>query len=118
MSHLPSPFATRVLQLVRLIPLGRVVTYGDLARLAGRPGAARAVGTLMRTATRRDLPYHRVVAAGGSLGGFGGRPAFKRDLLRAEGVTVIGSRIRRFDQHRWSGPTVRRTGRRKATPPR
>ncbi|MCC7009274.1 MAG: methylated-DNA--[protein]-cysteine S-methyltransferase [Acidobacteria bacterium] len=98
-----SQFASRVLRLVSLIPPGRVATYGDLARLAGRPRAARAVGALMRAAPRDDLPYHRVVAAGGRLGGYGGREAFKRDLLRAEGVPVVGQRIRQFEQHRWKG---------------
>jgi O-6-methylguanine DNA methyltransferase len=99
-----SVFARRVLQLVSRIPAGQVATYGDLARMAGRPRAARAVGTLMRIAPRRDLPYHRVVAADGRLGGFGGRPEFKRELLRAEGLVVAGGRIRQFYQHRWGGP--------------
>src|SRR5690606_5393028 len=42
-------FAVRVLRVVARIPAGRVATYGDVARLAGRPGAARAVGSIMRT---------------------------------------------------------------------
>jgi alkylated DNA nucleotide flippase Atl1 len=44
-------FADRVLSIVQRIPAGRVATYGDIARLAGRPRAARAVGTVMRTAS-------------------------------------------------------------------
>ena len=87
-------FSTRVLAVVRRIPRGRVATYGDVAALAGRPRAARAVGNIMRTCTRPDIPCHRVVAAGGRLGGYGGGPAIKRALLAAEGVVVSGLRIR------------------------
>jgi O-6-methylguanine DNA methyltransferase len=94
-------FPSRVLSLVRRIPPGRVATYGDIARLAGFPGAARAVGNVMRTATRPDVPYHRVVAAGGRLGGYGGREALKRALLVAEGVPVVGMRVRPFQRYRW-----------------
>ena len=94
-------FVARVLNLVRRIPPGRVATYGDIARLAGYPGAARAVGNVMRTSKRPDVPYHRVVAAGGRLGGYGGREALKRALLIAEGVTVVGMRVRSFNRFRW-----------------
>ena len=96
-----SQFARRVLALVRQVPPGRVVTYGDLARLAGRPGAARAVGTLMRTAQVPGLPYHRVIAAGGRLGGYGGQEGLKQALLRQEGVPVSHGRVREFGQRRW-----------------
>jgi len=98
----PSVFPSRVLSLVRRIPPGRVATYGDIARFAGFPGAARAVGNVMRTAKRPDVPYHRVVAAGGRLGGYGGREALKRALLIAEGVTVVGMRVRSFNRFRWT----------------
>ena len=97
-----TPFASRVLNLVRRIPPGRVATYGDIARLAGHPGAARAVGNIMRTAKRPDVPYHRVIAAGGRLGGYGGREALKRALLVAEGIVVAGMRVRSFGRFRWT----------------
>ena len=94
------PFADRVYDAVRAIPAGRVATYGDVAAAAGRPAAARAVGRLMAT-SGRGLPAHRVVAAGGLLGGYGGAEAAKAALLRAEGLTVLGRRIRRFAAVRW-----------------
>jgi O-6-methylguanine DNA methyltransferase len=97
-------FAQRVLSIVRRIPVGRVATYGDVARLAGKPRAARAVGNIMRSSTRRDVPYHRVIAAGGRLGGYGGNELLKRSLLVAEGVTVSGSRVRPFERFRWVPP--------------
>ena len=94
-------FATRVLFVVRRIPPGRVATYGDVAGLAGRPRAARAVGNIMRGCRRPDIPCHRVIAAGGRLGGYGGQEALKRALLGAEGITVSGSRVRELDRVRW-----------------
>ena len=83
-------FADRVLSAVRRIPVGRVATYGDVAALAGRPRAARAVGNIMRGCQRPDIPCHRVIAAGGRIGGYGGGLARKRRLLRLEGARAVG----------------------------
>ena len=91
----PRPdFTSRVLAVVRRIPYGRVATYGEVAALAGRPGAARAVGNIMRTCGRPDVPCHRVIAAGGRLGGYGGSEVLKRQLLMSEGVTFHGNRVK------------------------
>ncbi|WP_425399611.1 methylated-DNA--[protein]-cysteine S-methyltransferase [Aeoliella sp.] len=83
-----TPFAQRVITKCRQLPWGRVVTYTQLARLAGRPGAARAVGNVMAN-NRHPLvvPCHRVVGASGSLGGFSapGGLDTKRRLLEMEG---------------------------------
>jgi O-6-methylguanine DNA methyltransferase len=103
-----TPFVTRVLTVVGRIPAGRVATYGDVARLAGRPRAARAVGQIMSAAPRRGLPYHRVVAAGGALGGYGGSPRLKAALLTAEGLVIRGRRIQDFARSRWGNPLQRR----------
>ena len=102
-----TPFVRRVLAVVSRIPTGRVATYGDVARLAGRPRAARAVGQIMSTAPGRGLPYHRVVAAGGALGGYGGNVQLKAALLRAEGLLVRGQRIQHFAGCRWGRPLQR-----------
>ena len=96
-----SSFATRVVSIVRRIPAGRVATYGDVAEAAGHPRAARAVGNIMRGCSLRDVPCHRVVAAAGRLGGYGGYAGLKRELLRAEGVRVVGSIIRDFRTRRY-----------------
>jgi O-6-methylguanine DNA methyltransferase len=96
-------FKTRVLSVVRRIPPGRVATYGDVARMAGRPRAARAVGNIMRDCHRHDVPCHRVIAAGGRLGGYGGREWLKRSLLAAEGILVTRARVRHLDRVRWPG---------------
>ena len=97
----PDRFAARVLRVVRRIPPGRVATYGDVAAAAGSPLAHRAVGNIMRACASRDVPCHRVVAAAGRLGGYGGNLELKRALLRAEGLSVSGARIRDFDAKRW-----------------
>lgn len=89
-----------MLTVVSRVPPGRVTTYGDVAALAGRPRAARAVGNILARAERPDLPYHRVIAAGGALGGYSDL-ALKRSLLAAEGIPVGPRRIRDFVRLRW-----------------
>jgi O-6-methylguanine DNA methyltransferase len=96
-------FAQRVLTVVRAIPPGRVSTYGDVAKMAGKPRAARAVGNVMKGCSVRGVPCHRVIAAGGRLGGYGGHESLKRGLLQAEGIIVSGSRVRELDRVRWTG---------------
>jgi O-6-methylguanine DNA methyltransferase len=90
-----------VLSAVRRIPPGRVATYGDIAALAGSPHASRAVGNIMRTCGDRGVPCHRVIGAGGALGGYGGNLQMKRELLRTEGIQVGVARIRNFAGVRW-----------------
>lgn len=80
-----------------------MATYGDVAALAGRPRAWRAVGTIMRTCGSPTVPCHRVVGAGGRLGGYSD-PLRKRRLLQDEGIVVGRSTIRRFEAVRWSAP--------------
>ena len=104
-------FEHLVLSMVRRIPVGRVATYGDIAALAGKPRAARAVGNIMRGCGRPDVPCHRVIAAGGRLGGYGGRETLKRSLLMAEGVPVSGSRVRDLSRVRWTGNATARSPR-------
>lgn len=83
-------FRRRVLEtLYRDVPYGETVSYGELAVMAGRPGAARAVGSTMATnPVPVVVPCHRVLAAGGRIGGYGGGLGMKRALLALEGVDV------------------------------
>ena len=97
----PSVFARRVFAAVRRIPVGRVTTYGDIARLAGSPRAHRAVGSILRECRDPATPCHRVIGAGGSLGGYGSNLQLKRELLRTEGHDVGLRRIRGFNAVRW-----------------
>jgi methylated-DNA-[protein]-cysteine S-methyltransferase len=94
-----------VIAAVRRIPAGRVATYGDVADLAGSPRAARAVGNIMKGCGDPGTPCHRVIGAGGALGGYGGNLQLKRELLRREGLDVGVSRIRGFASVRWT-PTL------------
>jgi O-6-methylguanine DNA methyltransferase len=87
-------FTARVLRVVGGIPRGQVATYGDVAALAGRPGAARAVGNIMRDSGHRGIPCHRVIGAAGRLGGYGGTEALKRALLVDEGIPFAGRRVK------------------------
>ena len=91
LSAIGSPFRRHVLETLRSdVPWGETVTYGELAEMAGTPGAARAVGTAMaRNPVPLAVPCHRVVASGGRIGGYGGGMhgiATKRALLALEGV--------------------------------
>lgn len=84
-----TPFQLSVWKAMLSIPHGSTVSYGDLARRVGRPGAARAVGQAVGSNPIPLLiPCHRVVATDGGLGGFGGGLAMKTALLRQEGVSV------------------------------
>jgi methylated-DNA-[protein]-cysteine S-methyltransferase len=75
--------------LYREVPYGETVSYGELAVMAGRAGAARAVGSAMATnPVPVVIPCHRVLAAGGKIGGYGGGLDMKRTLLAIEGVEV------------------------------
>ncbi len=74
-----------MLSIVRRIPPGRVATYGDVAALAGRPRAARAVGNIMRGLRAPRRPVSPRDRADGRLGGYGGNELLKRALLVAEG---------------------------------
>ena len=82
-----SPFAKNVLRALARMPYGQTITYGQLAKRVGSAGAARAVGNVMaQNPVPIIVPCHRVVASGGSLGGFSapGGWKVKRDLLNRE----------------------------------
>lgn len=84
-----TPFQEALLGTLRAVPWGEVVSYGELAALAGNPGAARAAGTFCaQNRVALVVPCHRVVAADG-IGGYGdGGTVLKRRLLALEGVRL------------------------------
>jgi methylated-DNA-protein-cysteine methyltransferase related protein len=84
-------FEAAVHAVVSAVPVGEVVTYGEVAAEAGRPGAARAVGRIM-SASDGALPWWRVVAADGRL--VPGHEVEQRRRLVAEGVDVGERRVR------------------------
>ena len=89
-------FKDKVYKIVSKIPKGKVMTYGQVAKLAGNPKAARAVGLFMKTNPNAPIvPCHRVVAADGSLTGYSGAGGIKRkkEMLLAEGVIFEGEKV-------------------------
>lgn len=94
--RLPTSFELQVYDFVRLIPRGRVATYGDVARALGTK-AFQAVGmALSRNPYAPAVPCHRVVRADGSVGGFNGHasgsePQRKAGILQSEGVEISAS---------------------------
>ena len=84
-----TPFRMRVWEELQRIPYGQVLSYGELARRIGQPHAARAVGGANHHNPIAILvPCHRVIAADGTLGGYGGGLDLKRTLLTLEGVNL------------------------------
>ena len=85
--------------VIAAIPKGKVSTYGQVAAMAGFPGAARL--TVRALYTAEHLPWHRVVAAGGRIALMGEEGQEQRLRLKLEGVTFRGGRVR-MDRHAWA----------------
>jgi methylated-DNA-[protein]-cysteine S-methyltransferase len=82
-----SPFTRRVLDATAAVPFGQVLTYGEIARRIGQPGASRAVGNALgRNPLPVVVPCHRIVRSDGSMGWYTGGVGIKRRLLAIEGV--------------------------------
>lgn len=92
-------FTEKIWACAKKIPRGKVISYEGLARMAGSPRAARAVGNAMRKNLFRDprlykdVPCHRVVRSDGSVGGFARGTEAKINLLRKEGVKIINKKV-------------------------
>jgi methylated-DNA-[protein]-cysteine S-methyltransferase len=85
-----SPFDRQVWEALRSIPYGATRTYAEVAKMIGKPGAARAVGAANgRNPIPIIVPCHRVIAAGGRLGGYGGGLDLKRALLDLESGRAV-----------------------------
>ncbi|WP_456285964.1 methylated-DNA--[protein]-cysteine S-methyltransferase [Microbacterium sp. JZ70] len=83
--RLATGFTREALEAVREIPYGTTASYGEVAAMAGRPRAARAVGTACRTTPYSLIvPVHRVIRADGTIGGYGGDIELKRHLIELE----------------------------------
>lgn len=82
-------FRERALSIVRAIPAGSVLTYAEVARRAGSPRAARAVGSIMKTNYDPAIPCHRVIRSDGKIGEYNrGGSQRKRQLLQQEGAVA------------------------------
>ncbi len=95
LSLMHSGFRRTVLEHLRKVGRGHVITYGELARRAGSPRAARAVGTACATnPVPLIVPCHRVLPSGGGVGNYGGGPEKKVFLLELEGALGAGVNAR------------------------
>ncbi len=102
-----SNFYEAVYRLVREIPQGRVMTYGQIATLLGCPRAARAVGYAMRASGRHDdVPWQRVINSRGRISARSEvqRPLLQKVLLEAEGVVFDEAETCDLAQYRWEPP--------------
>jgi methylated-DNA-[protein]-cysteine S-methyltransferase len=80
-------FKQKVLSIVRQIPKGKTLTYGEVAMMAGAPGASRAVGNIMSGNFDPTVPCHRVIRADGKIGGYNrGGSVKKIKILKLEGA--------------------------------
>src|ERR1700677_3787607 len=109
----------RILATIRKIPRGKVSTYGAIARAAGYPGAARQVVAALRRSF--DLPWQRVLGAGGEIKLRGDSAIEQRLRLESEGVTFRGRRVN-MKQHEFNFPKrkakTKPVGKRKGKRPR
>ena len=97
----PDSFTFRAAELIRSIPKGKVATYGQIAGMAGEPRGAREVVKVLHT--QKNLPWHRVLAAGGriTLPGQGG--VLQRKLLEAEGIRFDADGTTPLALYGWRG---------------
>ena len=102
MASSPKEIDQRIWQVVMLIPPGAVATYGDVARQAGMPGAARRVGRALRGLPQDTrIPWHRVINAQGKLVAPGGSTAVQRERLESEGIAFLSRSGLNLRQYRW-----------------
>lgn len=88
MGTVTQSFRQKVYKVVQQIPKGKVLTYQDVAKLAGSPGASRAVGSAMKNNPNKSIiPCHRVVGSSGTMNGYAfGGEVVKIEILKQEGV--------------------------------
>jgi len=83
-----SKFKNKVYKVVRNISCGKVLTYKEVAKLAGKPRAYRAVGNILNKNKNKQIPCHRVIRSNGQVGGYNQGVQRKIALLKKEGVIV------------------------------
>ena len=81
-------FKEKVLAVVKRIPKGTVLTYGEVARRAGLPRASRGVGAVLKTNFNLKIPCHRVIRSDGGLGGYNRGIKNKKAILKKEGFAL------------------------------
>ena len=91
-----------VYNLLAKIPLGKVSTYGDIAKALGHPGASRAIGRIIANNPNPIVvPCHRVVKSNGEIGGFMYGENMKKEILEKEGIKIENSTVKNFKEFRF-----------------
>lgn len=90
-----SLFSEKVLEVVKKIPEGEVLSYGEVAMRAGHPGAGRAVGSIMKANCDPAVPCHRVIRSDRSVGNYNKGEKEKISRLIKEGINIEDGRITR-----------------------
>ncbi len=88
-------FKERILDVVKKIPEGKVMTYKKVAELAGRPQAWRAVGNILNKNRDWKIPCHRVIRLDGKIGGYSQGQSKKIILLKKEGILIRKEKIKK-----------------------
>lgn len=93
----------RILTIIKLVPAGRVATYGQIAHLAGLPNNARQVGSILKSFSGPDIPWFRIVNSKGEISQRrnGSSQLMQRDILEGEGVRFTESNRVDLSQYRW-----------------
>jgi O-6-methylguanine DNA methyltransferase len=88
-----SKFKNKIYEIVRRIPPGKTVTYKEVAKLAGKPKAWRAVGNILNKNRDKKIACHRVIRTNGKVGGYKKGTKKKIALLKKEGVVIKNWRV-------------------------
>jgi methylated-DNA-[protein]-cysteine S-methyltransferase len=98
----------KVYDMLLKIPVGKVTTYGDIAKAIGQPNSSRLIGQILHNnPTPVVVPCHRVVCSNGKIGGYAFGSRKKRKLLEQEGLKFCGSNstdLKEFQKHRITWP--------------
>ncbi|MBY8985222.1 MAG: MGMT family protein [Candidatus Lokiarchaeota archaeon] len=100
---MPTEFTQSVIDIIRSIPQGKVLTYGFIARLAGNPRAARQVSWILHSSSKKyHLPWHRVISSNGSLSmkSIEDRQ-YQKNLLELEDITFLDNFKINLEKYLW-----------------
>jgi methylated-DNA-[protein]-cysteine S-methyltransferase len=94
--------ASHVYDIIAQIPEGKVTTYGDIARALGHPRASRLIGRILNKNPNPILtPCHRVIKSNGNIGGYAFGKTRKKELLKKEGLSIIGDSTIQLRKYRF-----------------
>jgi methylated-DNA-protein-cysteine methyltransferase-like protein len=100
---IPSEFTEQIIHIIKSIPMGKVLTYGFIAKLAGNPRAARQVSWILHSSSKKyNLPWHRVISSNGriSLKSIEDKH-YQKNLLEKEGIKVLNGFKVDLEKYLW-----------------